>query len=275
MSGPVTRRFVELPQGTVHCAVAGEGPPVLLLHQTPRSWDEYRDVLPLLGRRRQAIAMDTVGFGDSTPLPRGTDSIEAWAGAVVSLLDALEIDRADIVGHHTGASVAIELAGSAPERVRSVVLSSAPYADAPERAKESSGRAVVDDVDPRQDGSHLLELWRMRAAFYPAGAIDLLQRFVVDALRAGPLAAEGHRVVARYDVGSALARVSCPVLLIGATADPYAYPALARLREALPHARVEEIEGGMVPLPDQLPEAFAAAVERFLATLDDRRPAHG
>jgi hypothetical protein len=33
---------------------------------------------------------------------------------------------------------------------------------------------------------------------------------------------------------------------------------------ALPHAQVQEIEGGMMPLPDQLPVPFAAAVTRFL-----------
>jgi pimeloyl-ACP methyl ester carboxylesterase len=66
----VTRHFVDVPQGTIHCAAAGEGDPVLLLHQTPRSWDEYRDVLPLLGRTRRAIAMDTIGFGDSVPSAR-------------------------------------------------------------------------------------------------------------------------------------------------------------------------------------------------------------
>ena len=44
---------------------------MLLLHQTPRSWDEYRDVIPILARRRRVIAMDTIGFGDSTRLPPG------------------------------------------------------------------------------------------------------------------------------------------------------------------------------------------------------------
>ena len=101
----------------------------------------------------------------------------------------------------------------------------------------------------------------------PDGDIDLLERFTVDALKAGSRAAEGHRVVARYDVPAAVPRIRCPVLLIGATADPYGYPAFARLRAALPDAHVEEIEGGMVPLPDQLPEQFAAAVERFLDRL--------
>jgi hypothetical protein len=54
------------------------------------------------------------------------------------------------------------------------------------------------------------------------------------------------------------------VLLIGATRDPHAYPGLTAVREAVPHAAVAVIEGGMVPLPDQLPGPFAAAVEEFL-----------
>jgi pimeloyl-ACP methyl ester carboxylesterase len=53
----------------------GTGEPVLLLHQTPRSWDEYRDVLPLLGANHRAIAMDTLGFGASARRPnRGRSS---------------------------------------------------------------------------------------------------------------------------------------------------------------------------------------------------------
>ena len=211
--------------------------------------------------------MDTIGFGDSSPLPRGADSIEAWAEVVIALLDALDLARVDIVGHHTGASVGIEVAGTKPERVRSLVLSSTPYDEPAARAAEASGRAAVDDVEQRADGSHLLELWRIRAGFYPEGNVELLERFIVDALTAGPLASEGHRVVARYDVQTAVARIRCPVLLIGATADPYAYPALARLRSALPRASVVEIAGGMVPLPDQLPERFATVVEQFLNEL--------
>jgi pimeloyl-ACP methyl ester carboxylesterase len=263
----IERRFVDVSAGTVHCAVAGEGDPVLLLHQTPRSWDEFRDVLPLLARRRRAIAMDTMGFGDSSRLPDRENTIESWANVVVSLLDALAIDRAALVGHHTGGFIATEVATAHPERVRALVLSSVSVYSEEERVEHASSRAVVDDVDPVLDGSHLLELWRGRADFYPP-SIELLRRFMIDCLKARDLAAEGHRVVARYAVEERLPHIRCPVLVIGATADPYAYPSLSKLRTSLPHAVVTELEGGMVPLPDQLPENFAAAVEAFLDSLD-------
>ena len=48
----------------MHYAECGRGPDtVLCLHQTPRSWDEYRETLPRLGERYRAIAMDTPGMG--------------------------------------------------------------------------------------------------------------------------------------------------------------------------------------------------------------------
>ena len=263
MSVGVTRRFVPVPGGEIHCAVAGEGRSILLLHQTPRSWDEYRDVLPILGEHFRAIAMDTIGFGDSSKPPLGEDSIERWAAVAVSFLDALEIERTAVIGHHTGAVIAVELAASYAERIEAAVLSSAPFVDAEYRAAHS-GRAVVDEVERKPDGSHLAELWRLRMPFYPEGDIDLLERFVVDALKAGPRAAEGHRVVARYEMETKLPLVRCPVLLVAAGDDPLAYPFVQPLAERLPQSRVAEIPGGMVPLPDQLPAEFAAAVIEFL-----------
>src|SRR5690606_18898439 len=62
----IRRAFADLGDGQVHYAQCGPGDAqvVLLLHQTPRSWAEYRAVLPILGARYRAIAMDTIGFGD-------------------------------------------------------------------------------------------------------------------------------------------------------------------------------------------------------------------
>src|SRR5712675_1590710 len=134
MTSMIERSFVPISSGLVHVAACGAGRPILLLHQTPRSRDEFREVLPLLGGNYRAIAMDTVGFGDSQPLPAGLDSIEAWAAAAHELLAVL--------GHHTGAAIAIEMAASRPDRVAALVLSASPYVDAARRA-----RAVGHGID--------------------------------------------------------------------------------------------------------------------------------
>ena len=259
----ISHRFVDVPAGTIHCAIAGTGRPVLLLHQTPRSWDEYRDVLPLLGRSFQAIAMDTIGFGDSSKPPPGRDSIEHWAEVAMSLADALGIGRLSLVGHHTGAVIATEIAAAYPERIEAAVLSASALVDAGFRARHAKP-SRIDSAVRRPDGTHLTELWRTRQPWYPEGDIDLLERFVVDALKAGPRAAEGHAVVARYVMETRLPLIRCPVLVIAPTADPHAYPQARPLAERIAGSRYVEIEGGMVPLPDQMPERFAEAVTQFL-----------
>jgi pimeloyl-ACP methyl ester carboxylesterase len=262
----VERSFVAVGSGRIHIAAAGTGAPVLLLHQTPRSWDEFRDVLPLLGQHYRAIAMDTVGYGDSDPLPRDHASIENWAKAAHALLGALGINRAAIVGHHTGAAIAVEIAAAYPQTVAALVLSASPYVDAARRAAaRKEHKAVVDEATPRMDGGHLAELWSMRQPFYPADRIDLLERFILDALKAGPRAAEGHRVVDRYEMEKRLPLIHCPTLIIAPTADPHAYPQVGKVAAAIAGSTVVEIANGMVPLPDQLPEEFSSAVHRFLA----------
>jgi pimeloyl-ACP methyl ester carboxylesterase len=262
----VERSFVSTESGRIHIAVAGAGAPVLLLHQTPRSWDEFRDVLPILGRHYRAIAMDTVGYGDSDPLPLGHASIENWARAARALLHALGVTRAAIVGHHTGAAIAVEMAAAYPRVVAALVLSASPYVDASRRgAAQKEHKAVVDEATPRLDGSHLAELWSMRQPFYPDNRIDLMERFMVDALKAGERAAEGHRVVDRYEMEKRLPLVGCPTLVIAPTADPHAYPHAGKVAAAIAGSAVVEIANGMVPLPDQLPVEFSAAVHHFLA----------
>jgi pimeloyl-ACP methyl ester carboxylesterase len=258
----VERVFVETRFGRIHAAICGSGFPILLLHQTPRSWDEYRDVLPLLGRGFRTIAMDTLGFGDSDALVRDA-SIEAWAAAAFALLDVLGENKAAIVGHHTGAAIAVEMAAAGPDRVSALVLSACPFVDAARRAKHHDMQ-VIDDVTPRADGAHLAELWARRQPFYPAGDIDLLQRFMVDALRAGPMAAEGHRVVNRYRMEDRLGQIRCPTLVIAPTCDPHAHPVAPRVAGAIAGSVLHEMPGGMVPLPDQMPEAFAGLVQSFV-----------
>ena len=262
----IERAFVSTRSGRIHVASAGQGFPVLLLHQTPRSWDEYRGVLPLLGRSYRALAMDTVGFGDSQPLCADDNSIERWAAAAFDLLDALGHERVAVVGHHTGAVIALEMAASRPARVAALVLSSCPFVDAARRAAHQ-GRRVIDDVQRQAGGEHLTELWQRRQPFYPPGDIGLLERFMTDALKAGALAGDGHRVVGRYAMETRIALVGSPTLVIASTDDPHAYPAAPRVAQAIPGSRLVEIAGGMVPLPDQMPGVFADTVAQFLTKL--------
>ncbi len=266
------RTYVDGPVGQVHVTTAGDAgaPAVLLLHQTPRSAEEFRDVLALLAARGfRAVAPDHPGMGGSDPVP-GEPAIEDYAAAAVAVLDALDLDRVGVVGHHTGGVVAVEVAARAPERVGTLVLSSTPYVDAERRARVAASRPPIDAVQERANGAHLVELWQRRQAFYPPDRPDLLHRFVADALRVGvgEVVEAGHRAVNAYRMEDRLGLVRAPVLAIAAPDDPFAWPARHRLVTALRAAGVPVttavLAGGMVPLPDQLPAAYAEAVATFL-----------
>jgi pimeloyl-ACP methyl ester carboxylesterase len=78
------------------------------------------------------------------------------------------------------------------------------------------------------------------------------------------MAAVGHRVVNRYVMETRLPLVCCPTLVISPTADPHAHPNAGKVVAAIAGAKLVEVDGGMVPFPDQMPEAFAAATLSFL-----------
>ena len=115
------RGYVSMPFGQLHYREAGDGSPLLLLHKTPSSSIQFVRAMPLLAARFRVIAMDTPGFGMSD-LPSRPPRMDDYARAAVVLLDALGIEQASVVGHHTGASIALEMSVRFPDRIDRVVL---------------------------------------------------------------------------------------------------------------------------------------------------------
>jgi pimeloyl-ACP methyl ester carboxylesterase len=252
----VTRRLCATRLGQVHVvdAGAGEATPLLLLHQTPRSVDEFADALPILAATRRVIALDTPGYGCSDRVA-GHPGVEDYAAAAVESLDALGIERAIVVGNHTGAVIAVEMAASAAERIERVVLSGPVYTDA--AGRERLARHFRQWA-PAPDGAHLLEKWRKFHEWLPRP--ELVQRLVVDLFRAGETSEQGHFAVAGYRMEERLSRVRCPALLLYATRDPFASPAQAEpLRRAFRPCREATIEAGVFAATEA-PTAFARAV---------------
>lgn len=250
------RHFFDTGMGQVHVVTAGEAPgaPLLLLHQTPRSIDEFAEVIPLLAKSRRVIAVDMPGYGCSDPVP-GQPAIEDYARADLEVLDALGVDRVVVVGHHTGAVIGVELAAVAPDRIERVVMSGPVYMDAAGRAELAR---FFKQWRVSADGSHLLEKWNKMYSWLPRA--DLVQRFIVDLFRAGELSEQGHFAVAEYRMEDRLPLVRCPALLLYASGDPFATPArAAALREAFRPHREVTLEAGVF-VANEAPEAFARAV---------------
>lgn len=257
------RAFADTPKGQIHYRTLGSGKPVVLLHQTPRSSDEYLEALEYLGQTFRAIAMDMIGFGDSYA-PQKACTIEDYAEGVIDFLDALGIQSTSLVGHHTGAVIALEVAASHPDRVEKLVLSACPYYD-DARRREHQGEPVMDADEVKEDGSHLVSLWQRRMSFYPPRRPDLLTRFIADALVAGESRVQGHIAVRDYKLEKKYEKISCPTLLICGTADPFSYPVLPKVAQNIKNSKTLSIPGGTVALPDQMPKEFSEAIIPFLS----------
>ena len=103
----------------------GAGAPVLLIHGSGpgvSAWANWRLVMPALAQQARVIAPDMVGFGYSERPEGFVYSMDAWVRQAVGLLDALGIERTDLVGNSFGGGLSLALAIAHPERVRRLVL---------------------------------------------------------------------------------------------------------------------------------------------------------
>ena len=107
----------------LHVLEAGDpgAPPVLMLHGWPQHAWCWHGVIPLLADDFRLIAPDLRGFGWSD-CPEGGYHPATFAADAVALLDALEIDRVDVIGHDWGGTASFILGLDYPERVRRMVI---------------------------------------------------------------------------------------------------------------------------------------------------------
>ncbi|MEE4273545.1 MAG: alpha/beta hydrolase [Thermoanaerobaculales bacterium] len=254
------RHFFNTQFGDVHYTDVGssETPPVILLHQTPRSIDEFAEVIPLLAAEHRVVAMDNPGYGCSDIPPR-QPTVEEYADTVVELMDHLEISKAVLVGHHTGGILAIDIAARYPDRVDRLALSGPHYMDAEMREMLLK---ISKQWTVQPDGSHMQEKWDKFSGWVDDPMI--VHRVVTDLLRAGETSEYGHFSCADYLMENTLPKVNVPTLLIVGKNDFFANtPKNNIFEEIIPDNTKVMIEGGIF-LPTESPEPFAEVVLEFL-----------
>lgn len=118
---PRTDGYVDVNGVHMYYEVYGEGSPLVLLHGGVMTIElDFAALLPELVTRHTVIAVELQGHGRTADTGRPITPA-ALASDVVGLLDHLGIDRAHVLGHSLGGGVALELAVSHPDRVRSIV----------------------------------------------------------------------------------------------------------------------------------------------------------
>ena len=199
--GKVRRQYVDGPFGQVHIHISTpEKPsnhlPLICLHQSPKSSREFVSFLKAINDRI-VIAIDNPGHGESDTPPHETEAtIENYARSAWAALDKLGHKKVDILGHHTGAKVACEMAYQSPERVGGIVMVSALVLTPEERDafKEQFQPIPLDEV-----GTRFKHMWTQSIKHRgPGMSLEQLAYSMAENLRAGEAYEWGHQAAFAY-----------------------------------------------------------------------------
>ena len=264
------KKSVALPDGeTLAYLTMGDpsGTPVVLIHGYTDSARDWVPLIPYLSPRLRLILVDLRGHGRSGKPDCCYTRID-FAYDIRLLLDALRIERADIVGHSLGSIVAQTFAEFWPERSGRVVLISSSggrrpgAAPAPPKFDYAAAiRQLQEPIDP--DSQFMIEWWSSPTPVDP----DFIRRQRQDAA-AIPLRvwlAILDQGLVDTDLQRTLPWLKAPTLLLWGSADPLMEEEVRQtLREALPQAEVRIFPGlGHNPFWEQ-PAQVAAVINQFL-----------
>ena len=257
----MNKGYIETSQGLIHYRAAGGvgRPSLLLLHQTASSSAMYEALMGRLADRFHILAPDTPGFGESAR-PEAPATMALYASALRECARKFGLSSPCFVfGHHTGASIAVQIESDAPGFCRKLALSGPPYLTAVQK------RALREGVVPirlQADGSHLQTLWQRLRAKDPQASLELTHREFLLNLNAGERYHEAYEAVADHDFEGQLARITRPVLLMAGAHDTL-LPSLEPASLALPSAEVVRLPRGNTYVCDLETDLVAEQLVRF------------
>ena len=227
------RGYADTRYGQVHYREAGQGPPLVLLHATPRSARVYAKLQPLLADSCRVIAPDTLGFGNSDPLPEAV-TMEMLAYSIADLIEGLGLGKTAVFGLHTGNKVGAALAANRPDLVSHFVCCGMTHSIVVERDKRDGAiKEIVDKYFATEsaapDGSPLLRGWArtykaLAETWWGARVVDAnplsmahleeAQDEALDRIQARAAFDAVYRANFGFDLAAAMARLTMPTLVV-------------------------------------------------------------
>ena len=269
MTTRVRSGFLDFDWGQLHIRGDLQGSdkqPIVLLHQNPLSTFTYEQVLASLSEHFRPIAIDTPGFGLSSDPPE-TPTLATYAEIIHQATTMLGLQRPLLIGQHTGACIAVELALTHPDAVSGAALIGVPCVSP---AVAETRLNAKHPFEITEDGAHLTYIWtRMQNEQYP-GLLskEIANRHVIDHLLAGPENyLHAYKAVYQYPIQKRLTQLSLtdiPVLLLSGSADCIK-EFHDSTTEFLPEARTITFEGCSDFIMDEGPDRFGKEIADFAA----------
>jgi len=269
-----SRKQVALPDGISLTYVdvgPRDAPVVLLIHGYTSNGRGWVPLLPYLDPSRRYLIPDLRGHGQSSK-PDCCYDRTTFAYDLRLLLDALHVERADVVGTSLGSLIAQAFAENWPERTRRLVLQSSTGGPLPACESEPTGEAAFDFRnailalrDPIDPESPFMIAWYTSTA--PVDAEFLRrQRRDAAAIPVRVWLAILDQGLNLRDLQADLQRIRAPTLLIwGGKDNLFGARDRCSLRAALPRAEVRLFEGLGHNAYWEDPRAVASVINPFLA----------
>lgn len=153
----ITRHYLSVNGRRVHYRRAGNGPPLLMVHQSPRSSAEYEGLMAQWGAFFTCIAPDTPGFGQSAPLAMPDPDIDDYADAVADFARALGLTHTAAYGFHSGGIILVTALKRHPELFSGLAIGG--YAIWTPQEMAIFGDHYLPPFVPSLYGEHLPWLW--------------------------------------------------------------------------------------------------------------------
>jgi pimeloyl-ACP methyl ester carboxylesterase len=259
MARTIRKGFVNLGHRQVHYRAAGAGPPVILLHDSPRSSVLHLPQLEFFSQGLTVIALDTPGYGLSSPLDLGrTATIDDFGASLGETIAALGLSACPVYSFHTSSKILLSLAVQAPERLRLAIMDGLSIPSGP--PDENFIRAYMKPFIIDDDGAYLAEKWTKvldihrffpwfakKAAARMASELpdeDHLHRYMLDFFMAGPHFSDAYAAAMRYEPLQAIAKLRARAMFL-CRQDDVLYSHLDKLPDPLPqNASIERLPPG-------------------------------
>jgi pimeloyl-ACP methyl ester carboxylesterase len=257
-------------------AVAGDGPPLVLVHGLGGTIENWRALAPALAERHRVVVPDLPGHGRSEALPEAPD-VDPIADAVLAVAAAESAVPAAWIGHSLGGLLALRAAARRPEAVRGIVLVASAGIGSTSRSAQVA-LTLLGLVQPGKAIAPFRRSWarsplgrRVAFGWWGVADTDALEPELAEAFLVGPArhtnTRQAGRALLATDPREELDRVSCPCLCLWGASDKW-----VKLADGVEYARrlgapLRTIAGCGHLLIGERPEVCLAAIEEFVAGL--------
>jgi len=259
--------FIEANGAGLRCELSGGGDRTLVLvHEMGGSLESWDDVAPRFAKSRRVLRYDTRGAGLSQKV-RGELTLDTMADDIAALLEKFGIGgKVALAGIAVGGAIALHFAARYPERTSAVAVGSPATGIAAERRAPALERLAKIEAG----GMGVAVEDAMLNGYAPELREDIkrFERFRTRWLGNDPSSyATIWRMLAAADMQAELARLACPVLVIGGSLDRVRPPALAQgVANTIPGARYVEIRTGHY-MAVQTPDLLSDCIDEFLRSV--------